>query len=96
MQPAGKSSADGLVECWARRIARWRLVTPAIILLEANKPLSFVGSQALLLLGPFVDFFGPAGWLTDACALLADRDRYEGLIVQLESLQGARPEGGDL
>jgi hypothetical protein len=95
MQPAGKLSADGLVERWARRIVRWRLVTPAVFFLEANKPLSFVGGQALLLLEPIADFFGPAGWLTDASALLADRDRYERLITQLESLQSARPEGGD-
>jgi len=38
-------------------ILRHRLVTPAVLLLEANKPFSFLGSQALWMLQPLL---GPA------------------------------------
>jgi len=38
----------------AARIARWGLITPAILFLEVNKPFSFIGSQALLLFQPLL------------------------------------------
>jgi len=37
-----------LVERVARRIAEFRLTTPAILFLEMNKPLAFLGAQFLL------------------------------------------------
>jgi hypothetical protein len=82
------TSIDILVERWARRIARWRLVTPAIIFLEANKPLSFVGSQALLMLQPMMDLFVTRELTTELVTLLADRDRLEALSTCLEAAEG--------
>jgi hypothetical protein len=45
------------------RIAAWtvrrRLTAPAIVFLEAHRPLSFVGSQAMIAAGPIVHFFEP-------------------------------------
>ena len=80
------TSADTLAEGLARRIARWELVTPAIIFLEANKPLSFVGSQVLLMLQPVMGLFVAHELTTDLAALLADRDRLETLIARLEAM----------
>ena len=86
------SRGDPLVEQIARLIARWGLATPAIALLEANKPLSFVGSQALLMLQPIADFFVTRELTTDLATLLADRDRLEMLVARLESVGTGREE----
>ena len=80
-------SGDLLIERVAGLIARWGLVTPAITFLEANKPFSFVGSQALLMLQPITDLFVARELTTDLVALLADRDRLEKLIARLESAE---------
>ena len=79
-----ETPGDALVERLARLISRWGLATPAILFLEANKPLSFVGSQALLLLQPMTDLFMARELTADLAALFADRDRLETLISRLE------------
>lgn len=81
------TSSDQLVERLARFIARWGLVTPAITFLQANKPLSFIGSQALLMFQPITDLFVPREWTTDLAALLADRDGLEKLVARLETVE---------
>ena len=58
---------------------------PAVLFLEANKPLSFVGSQALLMLQPMTDLFMAHELTADLAALFADRDRLETLITRLET-----------
>jgi hypothetical protein len=78
--------ADLLVERLARLITRWGLVTPAITFLEANKPISFAGSQALLMLQPISDFFVARELTTGLVMLLADRDRLEQLVARLETV----------
>ena len=76
---------DALVERLAGLIGRWRLATPAVLFLEANKPLSFVGSQALLMLQPMADLFLAHELTADLAVLFADRDRLETLITRLET-----------
>ena len=80
-------STDPLVERLVYLVARWGLVTPAIAFLEANKPLSFVGSQALLMLQPMTDLFGASKLTKDFAVLLADRDRVGRLIASLEAVE---------
>jgi hypothetical protein len=79
-----EAPGDVLVERLARLVDRWGLATPAIFFLEANKPLSFIGSQALLLLQPMTDLFMAPELTADLAALFADRDRLESLISRLE------------
>ena len=85
-------SRDQLVERIAHIIARWGLVTPAITFLEANKPVSFVGSQALLMLQPLTDFFVARELSADLVTLLADRNRLEKLVARLEMVEAGREE----
>jgi hypothetical protein len=75
------------VERMAHLIARWGLVTPAITFLGANKPLSFVGSQALLMFQPITDFFVARELSMDLVTLLADRDRLDMLLARLETVE---------
>ncbi len=80
-----ETPGDALVERLAHLIGRWRLAAPAVLFLEANKPLSFVGSQALLMLQPMTDLFMARDFTADLAALFADRERLETLITRLET-----------
>ena len=86
------TSGDPFIERIAHLIARWGLVTPAIAFLEANKPLSFVGSQALLMFQPITDLFVARELSMDLATLLADRDRLELLLARLETVKVAHKE----
>jgi hypothetical protein len=88
------TSKDQLVERITHYVARWGLVTPAITFLEANKPLSFVGSQALFMLQPITDFFVARELSTDLATLLGDRDRLEKLIARLETVEARKARLG--
>lgn len=84
------TSSDPLVERLVHLIHQWGLAAPAITFLEANKPLSFVGSQALLMLQPIADLFVARELTTDMAALLSDRNRLERLIANLETVEGRK------
>ena len=86
------TSGDQVVERIAHIIARWGLVTPAITFLEANRPVSFVGSQALLMLQPLTDFLVARDLSADLVTLLADRNRLEKLVARLETVEAGREE----
>ena len=85
--------SDLLVERLSDLIARWGLVAPAIAFLEANKPMSFVGSQALLMLQPITDFFVARELTSDLVTLLADRSRVEQLVARLERVGAENRDG---
>lgn len=68
----------------ARQIVRRGLAVPAVFFLESSKPLSYVGSQALLFLEPFVRIFLSAPNYDRFARLLEDRDNYERLIEAIE------------
>jgi hypothetical protein len=81
------TSGDVLAERLTGIIARWGLAAPAIAFLEANKPLSFVGSQALLMLQPIADMFIARELTMDLADLLADRERLERLVDRLATVE---------
>jgi len=70
----------------ASSIGQRGLVTPAVVLLEMVKPVSFLCSQALLLVDPVLSPL--TGGVGRRCSwLLEDRRRIDGL---LEALTGPR------
>ncbi len=62
------------------------LAAPAIFFLESSKPLSFIGSQALVFLEPFVKSILNVASYDRFVALLEDRRNIEKLIVRIEDL----------
>lgn len=66
------------------KIADLGLTAPAILLLEAHKPLAFVGSQLLLVAQPTLDLFLSPGSTRNAADLLADPSQLKQLIAGLE------------
>jgi hypothetical protein len=76
---------DELIEGLAQRIEGMGLSAAAILMLEAHKPLSFVGSQAILILQPLLSFAIDAQTSRDYALLLEQRDNVELLIRRLDT-----------
>jgi len=64
------------------------------LLLEAHKPVAFIGSQFLLVTQPVLDIFLPQNFIRNTSDLLADSDQVEQLIATLEmNAMPAPPHG---
>ena len=72
------------VRDWARTIEKMKLVTPALMLLEAHKPLGFVTSQFVMLGQPMIDLMIPTHHTQNFISLLSNRHHVDGLIRELE------------
>ena len=75
---------DLLIERLAQKISRWGLAAPAILFLEANKSLSFVGSQALLFFQPLLGFLLGDEVIGGYAQLFEDQANVERLLHLLE------------
>ena len=78
------------VEKIAQKLSRMGLAMPAVLLLEAHKPLAFISSQFLLVAQPTLNLFISPDFTQGMVDLLADPSQLEQLISQLE--QRASPE----
>jgi hypothetical protein len=67
------------------KISNLGLTAPTILLLEAHKPLAFLGSQILLIFQPTLDIFFPENFIRNTAELLADSGQLEQLISKLEA-----------
>jgi hypothetical protein len=83
------------VEKAAQKISALGLTAPAILLLEAHKPLAFISSQALLVAQPMLDIFLPHHLVRHTAELLADSHQLEQLIASLE-IKAASPTDSTL
>ena len=83
---AAEPSDAELLAAVAKRIVGMGLAVPAVFFLESTKPLSFVGSQALVFLQPFVEAFLSVRNYERFAALMEDRANIERLIQRLETL----------
>ncbi|NCO42754.1 MAG: hypothetical protein COZ06_24215 [Armatimonadetes bacterium CG_4_10_14_3_um_filter_66_18] len=86
---------DALIDSCARRIVGYGLETPAIFLLEMHKPLSFLGSQALLFASPCLAPFMGLERTEDFAALLNEPANVDLLLDRIEELAAvtAMPTG---
>jgi hypothetical protein len=87
---------DQILERVSQEVIRRRLEVPAVLALELHRPLTFLGSQALVLLTPLL---GPAFGLANLqklAALLEDRSNLDRLILRIEELaaEARRPGRG--
>lgn len=77
---------EELIEGLVRQVNEWGMVAPAILFLEAHKPLSFLASQFLLLSQPTLEpFLG--GVAREYALLLEDRENVETILSRLEGLR---------
>lgn len=80
-----------VIDRLAAKLRGWGLAAPGIAFLEANKPLSFLGSQLLLFVQPLLSTFIQPTVTDDYISLLQDRTKVEELIRKLESSGEAHP-----
>jgi len=76
---------DNFVQKVADKITHLGLAGPAILLLEANKPLAFLGSQLLLMAQPTLNIFVSPHLTQQTINLLTNSDQLELLIQVLEA-----------
>ena len=74
----------------AQRVVRLRMETPAVLFLESVRPLSFVGSQALVFFEPFAQALFHWEKYERFTHLVADRDNLERLTRLIEDEADAR------
>jgi hypothetical protein len=75
---------DFLIERLAQKISRCGLTAPAVLFLEANKPFSFIGSQALLFFQPLLGFLLGDEVIGGYAQLFEDQANIERLLYLLE------------
>jgi hypothetical protein len=75
---------DALLTKLAATVVRYRMTVPAIFFLESVKPLSFIGSQALVFFEPFVRALFAAPDYDRFATLMERRENLEALLVRIE------------
>lgn len=85
-----EAEVEQAIEEIAAEVVRRRLEAPAVLFLEMNRPLSFAGSQALIVATPlFGPMFGPER-MGRYSKLFADRENIDRLIKRIEELSEER------
>ena len=86
---------DRLIERLAREVTRRRLEVPLILALEMHRPLSFLGSQALVVFTPLLAPAFGVDNLHRAARLLEEPGNLDRLLDRIEALAADRaaPEG---
>jgi len=89
-EPLDPKKRDQLIEAVANRVQQFGMLVPAIFFLEMNKPLSYIGAQAMHFFSPVIGVLFPT--FEDYAYFLEDRENVELLIQKLESLSEQEEE----
>ncbi len=73
-----------LLEKIANQIVKRKLTTPAIMFFESVKPLSFIGSQGMVFLQPFVQAFLNRKEYDEITLMMEERENVEKLLCEIE------------
>ncbi len=78
------------------RLSQWiaerRMATPAVLFLESVKPMSFVGSQAMVFFEPMVKALFTGHGYTRFAALMEHRENMEVFLQRIEAADRNRQE----
>jgi hypothetical protein len=80
------------LERFAEEVVRRGMETPAILLLETIRPLSFLSSQVVLAMSPLMSLVADSNTLDELAKALEDRRTVQRLIARIETL--AMADGG--
>lgn len=83
-EPIDLKRRDDIIDAIAKRVEQFGMLVPAIFFLEMNKPLSYIGGQAMHFFAPIVGVF--FNTFEDYAYFFDDRKNMELLIQKLESL----------
>jgi hypothetical protein len=79
-----------LIEKLAKEIVERRLAVPAIMFLETVKPLSFLGSQALIFIEPIVQSIFSFRSYRELTLMMENRENVELLMQEIEQRERER------
>lgn len=74
------------IEKFTTKLTQLGLTGPILLLLEAHKPLAFLGSQLLLVAQPSLNFFISPFYTQGMIDLLADPHQVEQCLTRLEQV----------
>jgi hypothetical protein len=83
---------EEIIRILAKEIVARRLTTPAIFFLETVKPLSFVGSQAMIFLQPIIQAVFPFRSYNEFSVMMEERENIEALLCEMEKLEAEERE----
>ena len=83
---------EELLDQVASYVVRRGLGTPAVFFLESSKPMSFVGSQALVFFEPFIRVFLSTERYQRFASLMEHRSNFEYLIQRIEAAENAQSQ----
>lgn len=89
-EPIDQKRRDEIIEAIAKRIEQFGMLVPSIFFLEMNKPLSYIGGQAMHFFAPIVGVF--FNTFEDYAYFFDDRKNIELLIQKLEGLSDREEE----
>lgn len=69
----------------AAALNRWGLRLPALLTLDAGRPLTFLGAQCLYIAQPALNLFLPSAFINQLAHLLETPEGVEMLIERLET-----------
>ncbi len=78
------SEDTALFEKLANFVVKRKMTAPAILFLESTKPLNFIGSQFLVVMGPLVKIFFNVKEYDQIVTLMEKRENVETLICTIE------------
>lgn len=81
---------EELIQRVAQEIVDRRLAPAALFLLEASRPVSFIASQGLAFLAPFVDAALDVPEYEAFVRMIEKRESIEKLLVRIEELEEQR------
>ena len=90
LDPTQPPTDEELIERIAREVVDRRLAAPTTFLLESSKPLTFIASQGLFALGPFVDAALDVPSYERFCEMIEKRENVEKLLQRIEALEEER------
>ena len=89
-QPINEKRRDEILDAIAKRVEQFGMTVPAIFFLEMNKPLSYIGGQAMHFFAPIVGVFFET--FEDYAYFFDDRNNVELLIQKLEAIASKEEE----
>ncbi len=83
-QELTEEKKKNIIEKLSKEIVRRELTVPAIVFFESIKPLTFIGSQAMLFFDPIVQIVFPTKMYGELQSFFEDRENVEKLIQGVE------------
>jgi cell shape-determining protein MreC len=83
-EPIDEKRRDEIIEAIANRVKQFGMTVPAIFFLEMNKPLSYIGGQAMHFFAPIIGVF--FNTFEDYAYFFDQRENLELLIQRLEAI----------